>query len=272
MFIAKIPAHLSFRLDAFGALLKEQGGWLSRGEAQRLELAGLSEFADLLRTLTPKNALSYGVSDHESAIVVRQGALEWARQWEWEHPVIARTRKAFRWPQGPGIMMVDYDPAAEEEPYGGGFAQSAFLVFVVVHFIVAGVATVVAALATKSMKRHIRGGKICLGSIVAAAVTGILSYLNTWGLLPSEGGHATARCCLPGRGSERPRVSSRGPDDRAPSKSTPRTATRNPTHPPNEPTTLPATYPPPRKARKVAPEAVVVPTINPTSVGRPSSL
>jgi drug/metabolite transporter (DMT)-like permease len=50
-------------------------------------------------------------------------------------------------------------------------------VFVVVHFIVAGVATVAgvaAALATKGKKRHIRGGKIFLGSIVAAAVTGIV--------------------------------------------------------------------------------------------------
>lgn len=61
--------------------------------------------------------------------------------------------------------------------YGGGFAQSAFLVFVVVHFIVAGIAPVagvVAALATKGMKHHLRGGKIFLRSIVASAVTGIV--------------------------------------------------------------------------------------------------
>jgi hypothetical protein len=56
-------------------------------------------------------------------------------------------------------------------------------------------------------------------------------------------------------------IASRGPDDSAPCKSTPERADH------------PASYvPPPRKARKVAMEAVVVPTINPTSVGRPLSL
>jgi hypothetical protein len=119
MFIAKKPSCLSksFRLDASGALLKEQGGKLCQGEAHRLELTGLSEFADLLERLTPENALSYGVSDYEKAIVVPHNAMERETRRKREHAVIARTRDAFRWPEGPGIMMLDYDPAAAEEPW-----------------------------------------------------------------------------------------------------------------------------------------------------------
>ncbi len=113
LFTAIDPKRLSkaFLLNGL-ELAKRPGGNLSKGtvETKRLRIAALAE---MLPTLTPAQALSYGVCAHESAMVVAKARLDKTNA---DGPVVARTRDHFGWPAGPGIMMFDYDPEKGQEP------------------------------------------------------------------------------------------------------------------------------------------------------------
>jgi len=110
------PARLSKHFKRVDNRLVQQGGGnMNEGIAERLTVSSIAEFADLLPTLSPKQALAYGVNGHEQARVVTDDQLEKARN-ESDQPVIARTRDHFTWPSGPGILMLDYDPPADSEP------------------------------------------------------------------------------------------------------------------------------------------------------------
>nr|WP_180203843.1 hypothetical protein [Pseudomonas sp. SbOxS1]NYU03605.1 hypothetical protein [Pseudomonas sp. SbOxS1] len=111
-FTAHNPTRLSkrFLLADNDELIKESGGVLIEGEAERLCLTGIAEFAQLLTDLTPNRALSYGINDHDFARVVTKGKVEAAAK-DSPLPVIARDRKHMRWPEGAGILLGDYDPA-----------------------------------------------------------------------------------------------------------------------------------------------------------------
>jgi hypothetical protein len=114
-FTAVDPPRLSkrFELDENGELVKESGGMLFEGEAQKLKLSGLNELAQLLSSLTPANALSYGINGHDHARVVAKNKL--ATAVEGSLPVIARDREHMHWPAGAGVLLIDYDPADGEQ-------------------------------------------------------------------------------------------------------------------------------------------------------------
>lgn len=114
-FTARTPERLSkaFRLEG-GALIKESGGQLFDGTAERISV-DLIGFAALLATLTPQQALSYGVSDHATARVVPARKLP-AQQGK--EPTIARDRQHFAWPEGAGVFMLDYDVPPDAPPLG----------------------------------------------------------------------------------------------------------------------------------------------------------
>jgi len=115
-FTTRKPDRLSKRFDQVGnVLVKEGGGNMQDGIAERLTVSSIAQFADLLPSLTPKQALSYGVNGHEQARVVTADHLDKARAQGGDLPIIARTRDHFTWPDGPGILMLDYDPAPEGE-------------------------------------------------------------------------------------------------------------------------------------------------------------
>ncbi len=102
---ATSPARLSkgFELAADGSLRKLPGGVLVRGKAERLEIASPADLAALLGTLSPSQALAFGVPAHD-ADVVAQAELD-------KHPgAISRTRQYFTWPEGGGVLLLDYDP------------------------------------------------------------------------------------------------------------------------------------------------------------------
>ena len=122
---ARRPSRLSkrFHLDAQEQLVKQGGGQLVAGEAQRLALGSLVELAALLPQLTPGQALAYGVPAHETARVVTHDALRRVHESAGSFgkatdgvPVIARDREHFQWPAGPGILMLDYDPPEGADP------------------------------------------------------------------------------------------------------------------------------------------------------------
>jgi hypothetical protein len=111
---AQTPKRISkaFSLDADGALVKAPGGPLVHGTVQTQHLDTMTAFAALLETLTPAQALCFGVTGRESAVIVPKKDLD-------AHPgAICRTREHFTWPNGSGLMLLDYDPAegAQAEP------------------------------------------------------------------------------------------------------------------------------------------------------------
>ncbi len=112
-FTAHSPSRLSkaFRLEN-GRLVKESGGQLFDGAADRIAV-DFAGFAALLDSLTPRQALAYGVNGHESARVVPAAKLPTKPT---TPPTIARDRRHFNWSDGLGVLMLDYDPPPNERP------------------------------------------------------------------------------------------------------------------------------------------------------------
>ena len=112
------PARLSkaFCLTEIGTLEKFPGGQLVDGHVKRLTLGSARELADLLAASTPAQAFVYGVVPaHDTARVVTQDELDRMKD-NGGPPVIARTRDHFKWPEGSGILIFDYDPPEGKEP------------------------------------------------------------------------------------------------------------------------------------------------------------
>lgn len=104
------PKRLSkaFRLDTQGQLAKMPGGQLMDGTAKRLRLADVQELAQLIQSLTPADALVYGIAAHDFARVVAQRLLDTVVQ-NGGPPLVARTRQFFSYPSEVAVLMLDYD-------------------------------------------------------------------------------------------------------------------------------------------------------------------
>ncbi len=111
---ARKPAILSkrFTLDDDGTLQKHPGGMLTQGTAERRTVT-IAEFCALLAGLGSAQALTFGVCGHPTAYVVAQKKLSKATG---TLPIVARDRAHFTWPTGPGLLMLDYDPAKDGTP------------------------------------------------------------------------------------------------------------------------------------------------------------
>jgi hypothetical protein len=112
---ARLTKHFSLR---DGALLKSPGGILTRGRAEINELDGLLGLKKLVAALGPNQALTYGLPMFNPATIVTKE--EWSRTGR-PKSVMPRTKEMFRWNEGPGILMLDYDrpqdgPALEPSP------------------------------------------------------------------------------------------------------------------------------------------------------------
>ncbi len=105
------PARLSkgFELNPDGSVAKYPGGRLVRGRVRRAQVTGPATLAELIRGLTPDSALCFGVPERDGEIVPKA---ELARH----SGAIARTRQHFNWPEGPGVLLLDYDPAEGAPP------------------------------------------------------------------------------------------------------------------------------------------------------------
>ena len=111
-FTARTPDRLSkaFRLDG-GRLVKESGGQLFDGTAEQIT-TDITGFAELLTTLTPRQALAYGVSDYSAARVVPARNLPAQPSKE---PTIARDRHHSRAAVRPATQ-----PCPSHRPRAGG--------------------------------------------------------------------------------------------------------------------------------------------------------
>jgi hypothetical protein len=109
-FTATKPKILSktFRLDSNSALVKEPGGALTEGVAERIKAQSMADVAALLNSLNPANALAYGIMAHDRARIVTQQTLRRIKQ-NGGDPIIARTREHFYYNSGRGLYMLDGD-------------------------------------------------------------------------------------------------------------------------------------------------------------------
>ncbi len=102
-------ATLSKRLvlnDA-GKLDKFAVANLVHGRVRRVECASLREVCSLMRNLPPHKAAAFGVCDHTEALVLSQRR---AVDYNGSEIMVTRTRGNFHWPDGPGVILFDYDP------------------------------------------------------------------------------------------------------------------------------------------------------------------
>lgn len=97
-------------------LAKHPGGHLVEGVAKRLTPT-LEQFVELLGWMKPRQALCFGTfAGTAESLVVSQKHLR-KRQNNTKGLVIARDREHFSWPEGPGVLMLDYDPEPGKTPY-----------------------------------------------------------------------------------------------------------------------------------------------------------
>ncbi|WP_439620093.1 hypothetical protein [Hyphomonas sp.] len=110
------PQRLSkgFAVDEAGDLRKSPGGKLLDGELGTRAIVSLAEFATVLESLTSAQALVYGVPINVSAkrIMTKKAFVAADRPAN----ATTRTNEAFAWPNGPGVLMLDYDPPSERDP------------------------------------------------------------------------------------------------------------------------------------------------------------
>lgn len=104
------PDRLSkgYSLAANGDLLKSPGGNLVQGKVETRDLTTLADLAVILQSLTPAQALVYGQPINSADRVMTRKAFADAGR---PAGVTTRTNDAFSWPPGPGVLMLDYDPA-----------------------------------------------------------------------------------------------------------------------------------------------------------------
>lgn len=132
------PDRLSKRysLAPDGSLVKESAGEMREGVATIASAANVTALAALIGRLQPNQALTYGIpsgvlphhesdpeGDHDpmgSWDVVTKSEVERARARDPDRTrsLVSRTRDCFAWPNGPGVMMLDYDVDAGEETLG----------------------------------------------------------------------------------------------------------------------------------------------------------
>ncbi len=105
-----IPSTLAkqYSLDSTGNLSKPKpAGQIIEGDVQRFSICNAQEFADLLMSLQHNQALIYGVAGPERSKLMSQKTFEAADK---PANVLTRTKNHFAWPDGPGVLMLDYDP------------------------------------------------------------------------------------------------------------------------------------------------------------------
>lgn len=106
----EVPARLSkaFKLLPDGKVEKLPGGKFSTGVCHVMSVPNLTSFAEeVLKRLTFCNALVFGVPVNGATTVMSRKAFEQAGR---PADATTRTKDAFRYPEGAGVMMLDYDP------------------------------------------------------------------------------------------------------------------------------------------------------------------
>lgn len=108
---AEVPKRLAKYFDLDGDILRKQTcAWLLKGKVEILKFDHFAEMSQVLEQLVVAQALVYGVPRNPlvSNLVTRHQLAAGPIGID----VASRTNDDFCWPEGPGIMMLDYDPPA----------------------------------------------------------------------------------------------------------------------------------------------------------------
>ena len=96
-----------FHKDENGVMHKTTIANIKRGRVRTVYLKTLEEFRDILLSLANNQALAYGITAKRKGILIT--ASEWQRL-DQPDGFVPRTKQAFPYRKGLGIMMLDYDP------------------------------------------------------------------------------------------------------------------------------------------------------------------
>jgi len=94
-----------------GELQKSPGGQLAVGNVRVEHILNLSDLGKLIESLTADQALCYGIPSISPAKVVTKNTLA---EMVDKTGYISRTPEYFSWSNGPGILMLDYDPEGDQ--------------------------------------------------------------------------------------------------------------------------------------------------------------
>lgn len=115
-FTSEYPKSISKKLQISegGELDKQRPEGMARGRVITATNKSMHEFADLLDRTPPDHTktFSYGTCGYRKASIVTEKKLAKAERGF----LIARTRNFFSFEDGPGIMMLDYDPPEGQAP------------------------------------------------------------------------------------------------------------------------------------------------------------
>jgi hypothetical protein len=93
--------------NADGTLNDSVNAFLSEGDAERRAFRSLSDLAAAFDVMTPCDVLMFGVFEYDRC-AVRSAAK--AADYAGDLPMVERSAKFMSWPDGPGVMLLDYDP------------------------------------------------------------------------------------------------------------------------------------------------------------------
>ncbi|KDE41363.1 hypothetical protein ADINL_0043 [Nitrincola lacisaponensis] len=106
------PATLTKTFNLLnGELQKGTTANLYEGSVSKVELESLHQFAELLKGLEHNQALCFGVPLVDGKLYSKKRFEELGKP----AGAITRTADKFRWPAGAGFMLLDYDPAKQQQ-------------------------------------------------------------------------------------------------------------------------------------------------------------
>lgn len=109
----KKPLSKIITLDKNGEIKKTTGAQLVSGGIARKNFSSLKDFVSFMMNLPPHRAVSFGVcKDKEAKFILSEAML---KKYEGSYPVVSRTRENFSWPDGYGVLFLDYDPLPKKE-------------------------------------------------------------------------------------------------------------------------------------------------------------
>ena len=103
------PKNLTkqYSLDSAGVIQRKTSANMYAGEAEQKKVTTASDFAGVLQSLGHDQALCYGVADAPKVRILSRA--EYEKQGR-PADAITRTKDRLKWPQGGGVLMLDYDP------------------------------------------------------------------------------------------------------------------------------------------------------------------
>lgn len=101
-----------YRLNGDGRLNVKPAGNLTHGIARLNTVDSMAEFSQVLQSLKDNQALTFGITERKQVKVMSQKTFDEAGR---PDDVVTRTMDNFKWPDGSGFLMLDYDPEQGKE-------------------------------------------------------------------------------------------------------------------------------------------------------------